>query len=134
MSIWAMGAILGPIVGPALGGWLTDNLSWRWVFFINLPIGAIAFFGISTFLRGEGEPRTVKLDFTGFAMLGIALGSFQIMLDRGQQLDWFSRARSGSRRGSPRSSSTSSSYRPSPRGSPSSIRACSPIAISSPAR
>ena len=90
MSVWVMGAILGPILGPGLGGWLTDNLSWRWVFFINLPVGVLAFFGISTFLRGEGEHRTVKLDFLGFAMLGLALGSFQIMLDRGQQLDWFS--------------------------------------------
>jgi DHA2 family multidrug resistance protein len=90
MSIWVMGAILGPILGPALGGWLTDNLTWRWVFYINLPIGVIAFFGISTFLRGEGQHRTVKLDFVGFATLGLAIGSLQMMLDRGQQLDWFS--------------------------------------------
>jgi DHA2 family multidrug resistance protein len=90
MSVWVMGAILGPILGPALGGWLTDNLTWRWVFYINLPIGVIAFFGISTFLRGEGQHRTVKLDFVGFATLGLAIGSLQMMLDRGQQLDWFS--------------------------------------------
>jgi DHA2 family multidrug resistance protein len=90
MSIWVMGAILGPILGPALGGWLTDNLTWHWVFYINLPIGVIAFFGISTFLRGEGQHRTVKLDFVGFATLGLAIGSLQMMLDRGQQLDWFS--------------------------------------------
>jgi DHA2 family multidrug resistance protein len=90
MSIWVMGAILGPILGPGLGGWLTDNLTWRWVFYINLPIGLIAFFGISTFLHGEGQHRTVKLDFVGFATLGLAIGSLQMMLDRGQQLDWFS--------------------------------------------
>jgi DHA2 family multidrug resistance protein len=90
MSIWVMGAILGPILGPALGGWLTDNLTWRWVFFINLPVGVLAFFGISTFLRGEGQHRTVRLDFVGFATLGLAIGSLQMMLDRGQQLDWFS--------------------------------------------
>jgi DHA2 family multidrug resistance protein len=90
MSVWVMGAILGPILGPAMGGWLTDNLTWRWVFFINVPIGTIAFFGISTFLRGEGQHRTVRLDFVGFATLGIAIGSLQLMLDRGQQLDWFS--------------------------------------------
>lgn len=90
MSVWVMGAILGPILGPALGGWLTDNLTWRWVFYINLPVGVIAFFGISTFLRGEGQHRTVKLDFLGFATLALAIGSLQLMLDRGQQLDWFS--------------------------------------------
>lgn len=90
MSIWVMGAILGPILGPALGGWLTDNLTWRWVFFINLPVGVLAFFGVSTFLRGAGQLRSVRLDFFGFATLGLAIGCLQMMLDRGQQLDWFS--------------------------------------------
>lgn len=90
MSIWVMGAILGPILGPVLGGWLTDNLSWRWVFYINLPVGVLAFLGISTFLHGEAPPRKVRLDFFGFATIGLAIGCFQLMLDRGQQLDWFS--------------------------------------------
>ena len=90
MSVWVMGAILGPILGPALGGWLTDNLTWRWVFYINLPVGVLAFFGISTFLHGEGQARSVKLDFLGFATLALAIGSLQMMLDRGQQQDWFS--------------------------------------------
>ncbi|WP_454887469.1 DHA2 family efflux MFS transporter permease subunit [Sphingomonas oryzagri] len=90
MSIWTMGAILGPIIGPALGGWLTDNLSWRWVFFINLPVGALAFLGLSVFLTETKAAAGVKLDLFGFAMLGLAIGSLQLMLDRGQTKDWFS--------------------------------------------
>jgi DHA2 family multidrug resistance protein len=89
MAIWAMGAVLGPIIGPALGGWLTDSYDWRWVFFINLPIGAIAFAGLLRFL-GETRAQDVKLDLLGFSLLALALASFQLMLDRGQQLDWFS--------------------------------------------
>lgn len=90
MSIWSMGAILGPIVGPALGGWLTDNLSWRWVFYINLPIGAVAFAGLFFFLSETKSAARVKLDLFGFMMLALALGSLQLMLDRGQTKDWFS--------------------------------------------
>ena len=90
MSIWGMGAILGPIVGPALGGWLTDNYDWRWVFFINLPIGALAFAGLYFFLSETKAAGKVRLDLFGFAMLALAIASFQVMLDRGQQLDWFS--------------------------------------------
>jgi DHA2 family multidrug resistance protein len=89
MSVWAMGAVLGPIIGPALGGWLTDNLDWRWVFYINLPVGALAFVGLSIFL-GETREQSVKLDILGFGLLALSLASFQLMLDRGQQLDWFS--------------------------------------------
>ena len=90
MSVWAMGAVLGPIIGPALGGWLTDDLSWRWVFFINLPIGALAFLGLSIFLSETKRAARTRLDLFGFAMLGLALGSLQLMLDRGQTKDWFS--------------------------------------------
>ena len=90
MSIWGMGAILGPIVGPALGGWLTDNYSWRWVFFINIPVGALAFAGLWFFLSETRSAERVKLDMFGFAMLALGIGSLQVMLDRGQQLDWFS--------------------------------------------
>jgi DHA2 family multidrug resistance protein len=90
MSIWGMGAILGPIVGPALGGWLTDSYSWRWVFYINLPIGILAFLGMSAFLSETRAAGRVKLDLFGFAMLAIGIASLQLMLDRGQQLDWFS--------------------------------------------
>jgi len=89
MSVWAMGAVLGPIIGPALGGWLTDDFSWRWVFFINLPIGAIAFFGLTLFLSETKAAARTKLDLFGFAMLALAIGSLQLMLDRGQTKDWF---------------------------------------------
>ncbi len=90
MSIWGMGAILGPIIGPALGGWLTDNYNWRWVFFINLPVGALAFAGLWFFLSETKSAERVKLDLFGFAMLALGIASLQVMLDRGQQLDWFS--------------------------------------------
>jgi DHA2 family multidrug resistance protein len=90
MSIWGMGAILGPIIGPALGGWLTDNYNWRWVFFINLPVGALALAGLWFFLSESRASARVKLDLFGFAMLALFIASFQLMLDRGQQLDWFS--------------------------------------------
>ncbi|WP_010218187.1 DHA2 family efflux MFS transporter permease subunit [Sphingomonas sp. PAMC 26621] len=90
MAVWGMGAILGPIIGPALGGWLTDNLSWRWVFYINLPIGILAFIGLSGFLTETKDSTRPRLDIFGFAMLALALGSFQLMLDRGQTKDWFS--------------------------------------------
>jgi DHA2 family multidrug resistance protein len=90
MAIWGMGAILGPIIGPALGGWLTDSLSWRWVFYINLPVGALAFMGFSAFLTETKHAEKVRLDFFGFAVLALAIGSLQMMLDRGQEKDWFS--------------------------------------------
>lgn len=90
MSIWGMGAILGPIIGPALGGWLTDNYDWRWVFFINLPIGIAAFAGLWFFLSESKAVERVRFDLFGFAMLALAIASLQLMLDRGQQLDWFS--------------------------------------------
>jgi DHA2 family multidrug resistance protein len=90
MSIWGMGAILGPIIGPALGGWLTDNYNWLWVFFINLPVGALALAGLWFFLSESRASARVKLDLFGFAMLALFIASFQLMLDRGQQIDWFS--------------------------------------------
>jgi DHA2 family multidrug resistance protein len=89
MAVWAMGAVLGPIIGPALGGWLTDNLDWRWVFYINLPIGALSFVGLSLSMSETRSDR-VKLDVLGFGLLSLALASLQLMLDRGQLLDWFS--------------------------------------------
>ena len=89
MAVWGMGAIMGPILGPALGGWLTENFSWRWVFYINLPVGVLAFAGMSL-LREVRNPAPSRLDVFGFATLAMAIGSLQLMLDRGQQLDWFS--------------------------------------------
>lgn len=88
MALWVMGVTVGPIVGPALGGWLTENHDWRWVFFINLPFGALALFGIAAFMP-ETQPRRTPFDLPGFLALSVAIGTFQLMLDRGQLLDWF---------------------------------------------
>jgi MFS transporter, DHA2 family, multidrug resistance protein len=89
MSIWVTGITLGPIVGPALGGWLTDNYNWRWVFYINVPFGILAFLGTASFLP-ESETKRSAFDFFGFATLSLAVGALQITLDRGQLKDWFS--------------------------------------------
>jgi MFS transporter, DHA2 family, multidrug resistance protein len=89
MAVWGMGVMVGPILGPTLGGWLTDSYNWRWVFFINVPIGAFALFGVLTFLPSQVARRSVKFDAFGFVTLGLAIGAFQAMLDRGEQLDWF---------------------------------------------
>ena len=82
--------MVGPVLGPILGGWLTDNYSWRYVFYINIPIGALAFLGLSTFLAERPKNATAKLDWFGFGSLGVAIAAFQVLLDRGEQLDWFS--------------------------------------------
>lgn len=89
MAVWGMGVMVGPILGPTLGGWLTDSYNWRWVFFINVPIGAFALFGVLTFLPAKEPKHGVKFDAFGFATLSLAIGAFQAMLDRGEQLDWF---------------------------------------------
>ena len=90
MAVWGMGAMLGPIMGPALGGWLTENLSWRWVFYINLPFGVLAFLGFALFLRSSRDAVVRKLDFVGFFTLSLGIGALQLFLDRGEQKDWFS--------------------------------------------
>jgi DHA2 family multidrug resistance protein len=84
-----MGVTIGPILGPALGGWLTEQYSWRWVFYINVPFGILAFFGVLSFMK-ETTRRVSRFDFFGFASLALAVGSLQLMLDRGQSNDWFS--------------------------------------------
>jgi DHA2 family multidrug resistance protein len=89
MAIWGTGAMIGPIVGPALGGWLTDNYDWRWVFYINVPIGIIAFLGILVFIHEARQTRRERFDFVGFAALGVAIGALQMLLDRGELKDWF---------------------------------------------
>src|ERR1700733_3981233 len=88
MSIWVTGITIGPIMGPALGGWLTDNYNWRWVFYINVPIGIVAFFGTLTTLP-KSTAKKAPFDFFGFATLSLAVGALQITLDRGQLKDWF---------------------------------------------
>ena len=89
MAIWGMAIVLGPILGPILGGWLTEVADWRWIFFINLPIGVVAV-AMLVFSVPHRETRRRPIDFTGFALMGVALASLQLLLDRGTQIDWFS--------------------------------------------
>jgi len=89
MAMWGVGVMVGPILGPTIGGWLTDNYDWRWVFLINLPIGALAFYGIARYIRGSAARRSLRFDVFGFATLSIAIGALQLLLDRGQDNDWF---------------------------------------------
>jgi MFS transporter, DHA2 family, multidrug resistance protein len=90
MAVWGMGVMVGPILGPTLGGWLTDSYSWRWVFFINIPIGALATYGIWRYIRPAPGMRRMQFDLFGFTSLSLAVGALQMLLDRGQQNDWFS--------------------------------------------
>jgi DHA2 family multidrug resistance protein len=89
MAVWGMGVMIGPILGPTLGGWLTDAYDWRWVFFINVPIGAIAFYGIWRYIHATPATRRVRFDSFGFITLSLAIGALQMLLDRGEQNDWF---------------------------------------------
>jgi DHA2 family multidrug resistance protein len=88
MSIWGLGVVIGPMLGPIIGGWLTDNYSWRWVFYINLPLGVLAFMGVLAYLP-DGSSRRSRFDFQGFALMVVAISALQLMLDRGPTLDWF---------------------------------------------
>jgi MFS transporter, DHA2 family, multidrug resistance protein len=92
MAVWGMGVMIGPILGPTLGGWLTDSYDWRWVFFINVPVGALAFYGIWKYIRPTAAPRRMRFDVFGFATLSLAIGALQMLLDRGEQNDWFASA------------------------------------------
>ncbi|MBB3219982.1 MDR family MFS transporter [Pseudoduganella umbonata] len=89
MAVWGMGVMIGPILGPTLGGWLTDSYNWRWVFFINVPVGAVAFWGIWRYIRPAAAPRRIRFDMFGFVTLSLAIGALQMLLDRGEQNDWF---------------------------------------------
>ncbi|HXW26257.1 MAG TPA: DHA2 family efflux MFS transporter permease subunit [Xanthobacteraceae bacterium] len=89
MALWGMGVMVGPILGPTLGGYLTDWYNWRWVFYINLPFGLVAMAGLWLFMQDAGHNARLRFDWTGFAVLSLCLGAFQLMLDRGEQLDWF---------------------------------------------
>lgn len=89
MATWGIGVIIGPICGPVLGGWLTEVFDWRWVFFINLPFGVASVLGLLVFLPAFRDDNPVALDVFGFGTLALAIGAFQLMLDRGQLLDWF---------------------------------------------
>lgn len=91
MAMWGAGIMVGPIIGPTLGGWLTETLNWRYVFFINLPVGILALAGCLAFLP-KTETRRRLFDFFGFAMLALAIGALQMMLDRGGEVEWFAAA------------------------------------------
>lgn len=88
MALFGGGVMIGPILGPVLGGWLTDNYNWRWVFLVNLPVGILCALLMLRFMP-KTETHERKFDLFGFALLGIALASLQLALDRGQQNDWF---------------------------------------------
>jgi DHA2 family multidrug resistance protein len=90
MAIWGMGAIMGPVLGPAIGGWLTEQASWRWVFFINLPVGILAFLGVWLFISTDVKRQAKKFDFLGFFAIITFIAALQLMLDRGPSQDWFS--------------------------------------------
>jgi DHA2 family multidrug resistance protein len=92
MAVYAMGIIVAPIIGPTLGGWITDNYSWRWIFYINIPVGIAAVLMAAWFIenppylkRAEGS----RIDYLGFALMTVCLATFQLVLDTGQQNDWF---------------------------------------------
>ena len=89
MAIWGMGIMVGPILGPTLGGWLTEYYNWRWVFYINIPFGLLAWFGLAKSVEETTIDRTRRFDFFGFILLSIAIGSLQMLLDRGQSQNWF---------------------------------------------
>jgi DHA2 family multidrug resistance protein len=90
MAMWGVGIMIGPILGPTLGGYLTDYYNWRWVFLINLPVGALALAGILAFVPETEKDRSRPFDAFGFTFLSIAIGALQMMLDRGELKDWFS--------------------------------------------
>lgn len=89
MSVYGMGIMVGPIAGPILGGWLTENFGWRWVFFVNLPIGIGCLVGL-WFLLPRVHTKRRDFDLIGWALIALGLGALQLMLDRGQHVDWFS--------------------------------------------
>jgi MFS transporter, DHA2 family, multidrug resistance protein len=91
MSVYAIGVVVAPILGPTIGGWLTDNYSWRWVFYINIPIGILAVILCSILLEDPAylkDTRPGRIDFVGFALLTVWIGCLQVMLDKGQDADW----------------------------------------------
>ncbi|MCO5333875.1 MAG: DHA2 family efflux MFS transporter permease subunit [Pyrinomonadaceae bacterium] len=92
MALYGMGIVLAPIIGPTLGGWITDNYSWRWIFYVNLPVGALAAFMANSFVEDPPYLRDQKpgrIDYFGFGLMALGLGALELTLDLGQQKDWF---------------------------------------------
>ena len=95
MAIYGLGVVVAPIIGPTLGGWITDNYSWRWVFYINVPVGILALLMMSRFLEDPPYIKNAKpgrIDAVGFGLMALGLATLQIVLDKGQQEDWFESA------------------------------------------
>ncbi|MEZ5901542.1 MAG: MDR family MFS transporter [Hyphomicrobiaceae bacterium] len=88
MAIWGTGVMMGPIMGPSLGAWLTETYSWHWVFFVNLPFGVLTVLGLLAFMDETKKDLTLRFDWFGFAALAVAIGALQLALDRGEQLGW----------------------------------------------
>jgi DHA2 family multidrug resistance protein len=89
MALFSMGVTLGPIMGPTLGGWLTDAYSWRFVFYVNLPFGILAILGLMIFMKETPSQNSLRFSWYGFGVLALGCGALQLLLDRGQELDWF---------------------------------------------
>jgi len=89
MAIWGIGIMLGPILGPTLGGILTEYYSWRWVFYVNAPVGIAATLGLWLVFKDNHRNESLKFDWSGFGFMALGIGALQLMLDRGNTLDWF---------------------------------------------
>src|SRR5260370_12334743 len=92
MAVFGLGVVVGRMIGPTLGGWITDNYSWRWIFYINIPIGILAIFMARTFIEDPPyikNQRPGRIDYIGFGLMALALGSLQLVLDKGQEAEWF---------------------------------------------
>lgn len=133
MAIWGMGVMMGPIMGPSLGAWLTETYSWHWVFFVNLPFGAITVLGLIVFMDETEKNLSLRFDWFGFAALAVAIGALQLALDRGEQLGWLESNEILAEFIVAGVAFTSSSRIPSRRRRRSSASRCSGIATSSPA-
>src|SRR5258707_9081103 len=92
MAVFGLGVVVATIIGPTLGGWITDNYSWRWIFYINIPIGILAIFMARTFIEDPPyikNQRPGRIDYIGFGLMALALGAVQLVLDKGQEAEWF---------------------------------------------
>ncbi len=90
LAMWGIGVQVGPVAGPIIGGWLTQELSWRWVFYVNVPLGIFATLGMLIFLKETPVVRAMRFDWLGFLALSLGVGALQLLLDRGEIVDWFS--------------------------------------------
>jgi DHA2 family multidrug resistance protein len=92
MAVYGVGIVVAPVIGPTLGGWITDSYAWRWIFYINLPVGLLALFMVNLFIEDPPYLRRAfqgAIDYLGFGLMAIGLGALQLLLDKGQEADWF---------------------------------------------